>query len=54
MRENGYQDTGPRPRGTCSVCGADVALRRNGTPREHRGSDGTRVCPGSGQEAANG
>lgn len=51
------------PRGRCSVCGADVALRRNGTPREHGRRPTDRdyragrliadrpVCRGSGKRA---
>lgn len=48
------------PRGICPVCGADVAVRRNGETRQHdrwesfpgaAGLDGRRraTCPGSGQ-----
>jgi hypothetical protein len=52
------------PRGRCSVCGGDVALRRNGVTREHRvylpqreqdtttPLGRTRVCEGSGHAAA--
>lgn len=36
------------PRGTCRICGQDVALRRNGKVRQHRLEDGVRKCPGSG------
>jgi hypothetical protein len=52
------------PRGTCAVCGDNVALRKNGMPREHwvRKVDGRLVaaspmaggkaCKGSGKPAA--
>jgi hypothetical protein len=51
------------PRGTCPVCGADVALRKNDLVREHRvylpqreqdlstHLGRTRVCEGSGRKA---
>jgi hypothetical protein len=46
---------GPRrsPRGTCPLCGADVALRKGGLVREHRDfrSSSRSVCAGSGQPA---
>ena len=46
------------PRGICSVCGKDVAIRRNGEVREHTRPGGQGVtrwgnaavpCPGSGK-----
>jgi hypothetical protein len=47
------------PRGQCPECGADVALRKGGLVREHRGGcqpirDGYLCgapCPGSGEPA---
>lgn len=52
----------PLPRGTCTVCGGDVALRNGGLVREHRdpklverkrqGAVGyIPVCEGSGKKA---
>ena len=52
------------PRGTCPVCGANVALRRGDLVREHRvyllqseqdtttHLGRTRVCEGSGRKAS--
>jgi hypothetical protein len=53
------------PRGICPVCESDVALRVNGTLREHRDARAATygvpgavregmvpVCPGSGEEPA--
>lgn len=46
----------PLPRGTCPVCGGEVALRRDGATREHRDRRVDRfahrpppTCPGSGE-----
>lgn len=50
------------PRGHCSTCSAEVALRKGGLVREHRGpllwnarthdwSRSTGVCRGSGKKA---
>jgi hypothetical protein len=40
----------PLERGRCSTCGADVALRKNGTVREHSawGANKASKCEGSG------
>jgi hypothetical protein len=35
LEEAGSALMPPLARGTCSVCGREVALRVNGTPREH-------------------
>lgn len=43
--------SGKLPRGTCGTCGRDVALRRNGTTREHNDNDG-RTCSGSADPPA--
>lgn len=42
------------PRGTCRFCRQEVALRRDGTAREHvdAGSAERRTCRGSGEPAA--
>lgn len=40
------------PRGNCSLCGREVAVRRNGTAREHPSvlaGARNRNCPGSGE-----
>lgn len=53
---------GALPRGICSVCGGDVALRKGGLVREHprwvlgpgykpQKGAGTGTCPGSGRPA---
>ena len=39
------------PRGRCPVCGDNVALRKNGTMREHRRHHDSPLCEGSGQPA---
>lgn len=43
----------PLPRGICSVCFVDVALRKGGLVREHRylGGSAMPVCSGSGKPA---
>lgn len=41
------------PRGECSKCGKDVAVRRGGEIREHDGANGKK-CPGSGKPARGG
>lgn len=39
------------PRARCAVCGADVAVRRNGALREHRRHPGDpKPCRGSGRQ----
>lgn len=41
----------PLPRGVCSECDGEFAVRNNGTLREHN-VDGTAAkCPGSGKPA---
>jgi hypothetical protein len=45
----------PLPRGTCSVCGGNVALRKGGLVREHvvqpTHFGRNPKCPGSGKPA---
>lgn len=41
----------PLPRGKCTVCGRDVALRKGNLVREHRAYGDYPVCPGSGKPA---
>lgn len=40
------------PRGKCPYCGRRVALRVNGTVREHQDKETGRKCGGSGQRAS--
>lgn len=53
-------ELGPRPRGTCQVCGRERALKRDGTLRRHEtrwikndqipfDGGGVALCHGSGQ-----
>lgn len=36
------------PRRICVICAKEVAMRRNGTPREHINPNTGKTCAGSG------